>query len=71
MKGFVGRLFFEDMVVFRKVFGFKEIYIHLFRRYVPIANLFYFIPYLSGILTFGNECHSLTPYALKRVSILF
>lgn len=50
MKGFVGRLFFEDMVVFRKVFGFKEIYIHLFRRYVPIANLFYFIPYLSGIL---------------------
>lgn len=48
--GFCWAFVFGDMVIFRKVFEFKEIYINLFRRCVPIANLFYFIHYLLSIL---------------------
>lgn len=47
---------------------------NLFRRCVPTASLFYILPHLSGMRverTFGGECHSLTPYALKRVSLYF
>lgn len=48
--GFCWAFVFKDVVIFRKVFGFKTMYINLFRRCVPIANLFYFIPYLLDIL---------------------
>lgn len=68
--GFCWTFVFGDMVIFRKVFGFKEIYINLFRRCLPIANLFYTLPFEYS-RTFGNEYHSLTPYALKRVSLYF
>lgn len=36
--------------MFRKVFGFKTMYMNLFRRSILIEPLFYFLPYLSCIL---------------------
>lgn len=36
-------------VILRKVFGFETARINIFRRGGPMAGLFYFQPYLSGI----------------------
>lgn len=61
-------------VTLRKASGFETMYMSLSRRCVPTASLFYVSPHLLGPgveRTFGDECHSLTPYALKRVSLYF
>lgn len=31
----------------------------------------YTLPFGCSVRTFGNECHSLTPYAFKSVSLYF
>lgn len=51
--GFCLGFVFQDMVIFRKVFGFEKMYMNPFRRCVSTAKLFYFIPDLSCILVEG------------------
>lgn len=58
------------MVVF-KILGSQQSMCYLFRRWVPVANLRCILPFGCLSRAFGGECHSLTPYALKRVSLYF